>query len=76
MREFNIIKNKKIYIAGHRGMVGSSLISYLKKYNINRLIYSEKKLNLLDKKKVANFIKNHKPDIIINCAGRVGRNFS
>ena len=67
--EFNIIKNK-IYIAGHRGMVGSSLISYLKKYNINRLIYSEKKLNLLDKKKVANFIKNH-ADIIINCTGRV-----
>ena len=39
-------------------MVGSSLISYLKKYNIKKLIYSEKKkLNLLDKKKVENFIK-------------------
>ena len=73
MREFKIIKNKKIYIAGHRGMVGSSLISYFKKYNINKLIYLEKKkLDLLDKKKVENFIKNNKPDIIINCAGRVG----
>ncbi|OUU53381.1 MAG: hypothetical protein CBC25_00815 [Pelagibacteraceae bacterium TMED65] len=73
MREFNIIKNKKIYIAGHRGMVGSSLINYLRKNNINKLIYlDKKKLNLLDKKKVEKFIKKNKPDIIINCAGKVG----
>ena len=52
-------KLKNIWITGPNGMVGSSLIRNLKKkYKI--LSVSKKKLNLLDQKKVFNFIKKKK----------------
>ena len=69
----NLLKNKKIFIAGHKGMVGTSLVRFLKKNQIKKLILiDKKKLNLLNQLKVENFIKKSRPDIIINCAGRVG----
>ena len=69
----NPLKNKKIFIAGHNGMVGSALVRYLKKKNIKKLILvSRKKLDLLNQQKVKNFLIKENPDIIINCAGRVG----
>lgn len=68
-----LFRNTKIFIAGHKGMVGSSLFKSLKKIGMGKIIsISRKKLNLLDQKKVDKFIKIKKPDIIINCAGRVG----
>ena len=43
------IKYKKIFIAGHRGMVGSALVRYLKKQGAKKLILvSRKKLDLLN----------------------------
>ena len=68
-----ISKKDKIFIAGHRGMVGNSLLRYFKKMGIKKLVYvTKKKLNLLNQNKVEKFIKTKKPDVIINCAGRVG----
>ena len=67
------IKYKKIFIAGHRGMVGSALVKYFKNQGAKKLILvSRKKLDLLNQNKVNKFIKYKKPDVIINCAGRVG----
>ena len=67
------MKKIKIYIAGHNGMVGNSIHRYLKKNKIGTIITVNKaKLNLENLKKVDKFIKKNKPDIIINCAGRVG----
>ncbi len=67
------LQQKKIFIAGHRGMVGSALLNYLKKKNFkNFVLVTKKQINLLDENKVNNFIKKKKPQIIINCAGRVG----
>lgn len=69
----NPLRNKKIFIAGHRGMVGSALVKYFKNQGVERLILvSSKKLNLLNQNKVNKFIKSKKPDVIINCAGKVG----
>ena len=69
----NPLKYKKIFIAGHRGMVGSALVRYLKKQGAKKLILvTRKKLDLLNHDKVYKFIKYKKPDVIINCAGRVG----
>ncbi len=66
-------KRIKIFIAGHNGMVGNSLVKFFKKKNFGNLILvSRKKLNLENFNKVNNFIKKGKPDIIINCAGKVG----
>ncbi len=58
-------KNIKIFIAGHRGMVGSSLLDYLKKKKFGKLLYATRsKLNLENFTKVNNFIKKNKPDVI------------
>ena len=73
----NSKKKIKIFIAGHRGMVGSSLINFFKKKKFGKLIYATRaKLNLENFTKVENFIKKNKPDIIINCAGKVGGIFA
>ena len=54
-------------------MVGSSLHRYFLKCGIKNIITaSKKKLNLLNSKELEKFIKIKKPNIIINCAGRVG----
>ncbi len=72
-----IQKNKKkilrIFIAGHNGMVGKSLVNFLRNKKFGKLILvSRKKLDLENFKKVDTFLKKKKPEIIINCAGRVG----
>tara|TARA_B100000035_G_C21019468_1_gene563372 strand:+ start:556 stop:1527 length:972 start_codon:yes stop_codon:yes gene_type:complete len=68
-----LLKNFKIYVAGHNGMVGRAVVRYLKKKGVKNIIFVErKKLNLLNVKDLEKFIKSKKPDIIINCAGRVG----
>ena len=65
--------NIKIFVAGHNGMVGKSLVNFFKKKKFGKLILaSRKELNLENFNKVDRFIKNKKPNVIINCAGRVG----
>ena len=64
---------KKIYIAGHNGMVGSAIYRKLikkKKYKI--ITASKKKLNLLNQKDTFNFLNKNKPDLVINAAAKVG----
>ena len=68
-----INSNLKIFIAGHNGMVGRSVVKYFKRKKFGKLILkSRKQLNLENFKKVNKFLFNQKPDIIINCAGKVG----
>ena len=68
-----IKKKIKIYIAGHNGMVGRAIHRYLLKNMIGIIITADrKKLNLENFNKVDKFIKKNKPDVIINCAGKVG----
>ena len=66
-------KQFKIFVTGHNGMVGKSVVSFFKKKKIGKLILVPKnKLNLENYDKVDSFIKKQKPDVIINCAGKVG----
>tara|TARA_B100000575_G_scaffold288952_2_gene289858 strand:+ start:923 stop:1849 length:927 start_codon:yes stop_codon:yes gene_type:complete len=66
-------KKVKIYVAGHNGMVGSSIIQSLKDKNFEKIItISKKKLNLLDQNKTFKFLKKVKPDIVIIAAAKVG----
>ena len=68
-----IKKKIKIYIAGHNGMVGRAIHRYLVKNMVGIIITADrKKLNLENFNKVDKFIKKNKPDVIINCAGKVG----
>ena len=67
------LKKKKIFIAGHNGMVGSSILKYFKNLGLNKIIIqSRKQLDLINWNKVNKFLKTTEPDIVINCAGRVG----
>jgi GDP-L-fucose synthase len=68
-----VIKNSKIYIAGHEGMVGSACWRYLKSKGYSNLIgKSSSELDLRDQSSVDKFISKEKPDIIIDAAARVG----
>ncbi len=71
MRMIN--KNSKIFIAGHKGLVGSSVYSLLRNKGYKKIfVASKNKLNLLDKKKVENFFKVKKIEFVVNCAAKVG----
>ena len=68
-----INKKSKIFVAGHKGMVGSAIIRKLKKKGYTKVIFVEKKkLNLLDQNKVFKFLKKTRPDLVIIAAARVG----
>lgn len=62
---------KKIFIAGHKGMVGSELYKQLKKNN-KIIIINKKKLNLLNQEKVFKFLKKNKPQEVYIAAAVVG----
>ncbi len=61
----------KIYIAGHRGMVGSAIWRALEKDH-ELIGLSSKELDLKQQTKVEDFISSEKPDVIIDAAARVG----
>jgi GDP-L-fucose synthase len=66
-------KNDKIFLAGHKGLVGSAVLRKLKKLKYSKIIIVEKKhLDLLNQKEVFNFLKKNKIKSIIICAARVG----
>ena len=66
-------KNSKIFIAGHRGLVGGAILRKLNKNGYKNIItIPKKKLDLRDQSKVFKFLKKNKPDFIINAAASVG----
>ena len=68
-----INKKSKIYVAGHKGLVGSAIIRKLKQKGYKNLItVDKKKLDLTNQSKVFNFIKKNKPDFIFIAAAKVG----
>lgn len=66
-------KNTKIYIAGHKGMVGSAIWRTLSDKGFSNLIgASSKELDLRNQQAVRDFIKKENPEVIIDAAARVG----
>ena len=66
-------KKKKIYVAGHKGMVGSAVWRALEKRGYTNLIgVSSKKLNLRNQQAVLDFYKKEKPSVVIDAAAKVG----
>ncbi|SEH76301.1 GDP-L-fucose synthase family protein [Epilithonimonas hominis] len=67
------MKDKKIYIAGHNGMVGSAIWRILEKKGYTNLIgKSSKELDLRDQLAVKKFFSDENPEVIIDAAARVG----
>ena len=66
-------KIHRIFLAGHRGLVGSSILRLLKKQKKKQIITASKnKLNLLNQSSTFNFLKKKKIDTVIIAAAKVG----
>ena len=69
--------NSKIYVAGHKGLVGSAIIRKLKDQGYKKIITANrKKLDLTNQSKVFSFLKKHKPKFIFIAAAKVGGIYS
>jgi len=65
--------NDKIYVAGHRGLVGSAIVRQLESRGFaNLLTHTHKELDLTNQTAVQAFFKQEKPDYVILAAAKVG----
>lgn len=63
----------KIYVAGHRGMVGSAIVRALEKQGYSNLLYkTSKELDLTDQIQVQLFFEKEKPELVFLAAAKVG----
>ena len=66
-------KNARIYVAGHRGMVGSAIIRELHRQGYNDIITrTHSELNLIDQRAVERFFAEEKPEYVFLAAAKVG----
>jgi GDP-L-fucose synthase len=66
-------KDETIFVAGHRGMVGSAIHRRLLKDGFTRVIgRTRSELNLLDRRSVREFFEQERPSIVIDAAAKVG----
>ena len=66
-------KNAKIYIAGHRGLVGSAIVNTLKAKGYTNIIgKTHKELDLLNQEAVKTFFETEKPEYVFLAAAKVG----
>jgi len=66
-------KNIKVYIAGHKGLVGSAIVRRLKKTGYNNLVYRiHKELDLINQKEVEDFFCKERPEWVFLAAAKVG----
>jgi GDP-L-fucose synthase len=64
---------EKVFVAGHNGMVGSAIVSALRKAGYENIITINRlKLDLCNSEAVYAFLKETRPDIVINAAAKVG----
>ena len=70
-----INKNCKIFVAGHKGLVGSAIIRKLKTSGYKKILIAEKStLNLINQEKVLKFLKKKKTRLYFYCSSKSRRN--
>ena len=66
-------KDSKIYVAGHRGMVGSAIVRELRRQGYNNIITrTHKELDLINQEAVNRFFEEEKPEYVFLAAAKVG----
>ena len=66
-------KMDKIYVAGHRGLVGSAIVRNLKSKGYNNIVgRTHKELELTDQQAVRAFFEEERPDVVVLAAAKVG----
>ena len=66
------LKGKKIFIAGHNGLVGSSLVREMNSLGIKPLTVEKEDLDLLYQDRVEKWFKENRPEVVVLAAARVG----
>jgi GDP-L-fucose synthase len=72
MTDLYSLKNKRVFVAGHRGMVGSAIVRRLKDEDCEILTASRSELDLRDQSGVRRWIAERKPDAVVLAAAKVG----
>jgi GDP-L-fucose synthase len=68
-----LLKNSRIYVAGHRGMVGSAIVRLLAAEGFSRIVTrTHAELDLIDQRAVAEFFRSEEIDAVFLAAARVG----
>ena len=68
-----IEKSDKIYVAGHRGLVGSAIVRGLKRQGYQNIVCrTHKELELTEQAQVRDFFEKEKPDVVVLAAAKVG----
>lgn len=71
--EINMNKTSKIYVAGHRGMVGSAIVRELERQgHTNLVLRTSQELDLRDTQAVRDFFNTEKPEYVFLAAAKVG----
>ena len=66
-------KNSKIYVAGHKGLVGSAIVKNLNSKGYDNIVTrTHSELDLMDQKAVCEFFKKEKPEYVVLAAAKVG----
>ena len=66
-------KDSKIFVAGHKGLVGSAIVRNLKENGYTNIVTkTRQKLDLLNQKDVLDFFEDQKPEYVFDAAARVG----
>ncbi len=70
---FKLKKDTKIYVAGHKGLIGSSFIRFFKENQFTNIITRDRaRLELTSKNDTYEFFHKNQPEVVILAAGRVG----
>ncbi|HFC54110.1 MAG TPA: GDP-L-fucose synthase [Gammaproteobacteria bacterium] len=71
--DFHPDKDSKIFVAGHRGLVGSAIVRSLQRRGYNNILTrTRQQLDLADGQAVASFFAEQRPDCVIDAAAKVG----
>ena len=73
MTSFPVARDSKVYVAGHRGMVGAAILRKLKKDGFTKIVTrTSAELDLRNRKRVFEFFESEKPEIVFLAAAKVG----
>ena len=70
------LEGRRVWVAGHRGMVGSAVVRRLKREPCDVFVVGRDELDLTRQAEVETWLGDHKPDVVVLAAGRVGGIFA
>lgn len=66
------LAGKRVFVAGHRGMAGSSIVRRLEREDCEILTAARSELDLMDQAATRGWFANHRPDVVVVAAAKVG----